>query len=197
MNFNLIGYLLFAFVTSVTPGPNNLMLFSYGRTYGIRESRGLMLGIFLGFYAMLCLSGYGIAKIITGSPAAEIVLKIAGSLWMLYLAFLLTDISLDGEKREGRKIGFRYAFAQQFVNSKAWVMAVSGASAFMPKFSNIHANVFLFASIFAVVGIPCMVIWLKLGDLIAKLIKSDKANRIVGYSLFSLMLVTIATIWIK
>ena len=196
MKFNLIGYLIFAFVTSVTPGPNNLMLFSYGKTYGIYESRKLMLGIFLGFFTMLCLSGYGIAKIITSHPIAEMVLKIVGSMWMLYLAFLLSKISMEDGKSEERKLGFGYAFTQQFMNSKAWIMAISGAGAFMPQYRNIHLNVVLFASIFAAVGIPCMFLWLKMGDVIAKIIRSEKANRILGYTLFGLMLVTIATIWI-
>jgi threonine/homoserine/homoserine lactone efflux protein len=156
-----------------------------------------MFGIFLGFFMMLCLAGYGIAKIITSSHTAEFVLKIVGSLWMLYLAFLLSKLSTDIDTNEKLEIGFGYAFAQQFVNSKAWIMAISGASAFMPQFSSIHINVFLFASIFALVGIPCMFVWLKMGDVIAKIITSEKANRILGYTMVSLMLVTIATIWMK
>ena len=197
MNFNLFGYLIFASVTSITPGPNNLMLFSYGKTYGIYESRKVMLGIFLGFFIMLCLSGYGIAKIITSSHTGELILKVFGSLWMLYLAFVLSKLSTETETKDKPKIGFGQAFFQQFVNSKAWIMAISGASAFMPQFSSIHVNVLLFSSIFALVGIPSMFIWLKMGDAIAKIIRSDKANRILGHTMFLLMLVTIATIWIK
>jgi threonine/homoserine/homoserine lactone efflux protein len=197
MNFNLFGYLLFASVTSITPGPNNLMLFSYGKTYGIYESRKLMFGIFLGFFIMLCLSGYGIAKIITSSYAGELILKIAGSLWMFYLAFILSKLNTEINKSERRKIGFCQAFAQQFVNSKAWVMAITGASAFMPQYKNIHVNVFLYAITFGLVGIPSMFVWLKMGDVIAKIIKSEKANRMLGYIIFTLMLVSIATIWIK
>ena len=197
MNFNLTGYLIFAFVTSITPGPNNLLLFSYGKTYGIIESRKLMFGISLGFFCMMIMSGYGIAKIITSSHSAELALKIVGSLWMFYLAVMLSKLGTEMESSKKPKIGFVHAFTQQFVNSKAWIMAISGASAFMPQFKNIHVNVFLFASIFAVVGIPSMFVWLKMGDVISKIIKSERANRIVGYTMFSLMLVTIATIWIK
>jgi len=172
------------------------MLFSYGKTYGIYESRKLMGGIFLGFFIMLCLSGYGIAKIITSNPNGELVLKIAGSLWMFYLAFVLSKLTTEINKNDKPKIGFGQAFAQQFVNSKAWVMAITGASAFMPQFGNIHVNVFLFAITFGIVGIPSMLIWMKMGDVIANIITSEKANRIVGYTMFTLMLVSIATIWI-
>ena len=116
---------------------------------------------------------------------------------MLYLAFVLSKLSTETETKDKPKIGFGQAFFQQFVNSKAWIMAISGASAFMPQFSSIHVNVLLFSSIFALVGIPSMFIWLKMGDAIAKIIRSDKANRILGHTMFLLMLVTIATIWIK
>jgi threonine/homoserine/homoserine lactone efflux protein len=195
MGFNLFGYLLFASVTSITPGPNNLMLFSYGKSYGIYESRKLMFGIFLGFFIMLCLSGYGIAKIITSSHTAELVLKIVGSLWMLYLAFVLSKLNAQVDISEKPKIGFGQAFFQQFVNSKAWVMAITGASAFMPQYNSIHLNVFLYAFTFGLVGIPSMFVWLKMGDVIAKIIKSEKANRVLSYTIFTLMLVSIATIW--
>jgi threonine/homoserine/homoserine lactone efflux protein len=197
MNFNLFGYLIFASVTSITPGPNNLMLFSYGKAYGFNDSRNVMLGIFLGFFLILYLSGYGIAKIITSSHTGELILKIAGSLWMFYLAFVLSKLSMEIKTSNRPKIGFNQAFAQQFVNTKAWVMAITGASAFMPQYRNIHLNVFLYAITFGLVGIPSMLIWLKMGDVIAKIIKSEKANRILGYTMFTLMLVSIATIWIK
>lgn len=172
------------------------MLFSYGKTYGITESRKLMGGIFLGFFIMLCLSGYGIAKIITSNPSGELVLKIAGSLWMLYLAFVLSKLTAEIDKNDKPKIGFGQAFAQQFVNSKAWAMAITGAGAFMPQFGNIHVNVFLFAITFGIIGIPSMFLWLKMGDVLANIMTSEKANRRGGYTLFALMLVSIATIWI-
>jgi threonine/homoserine/homoserine lactone efflux protein len=197
MGFNLIGYLIFASVTSITPGPNNLMLFSCGRAYGIYESRKIMFGIFLGFFCMLCLSGYGMAKIITSSHLAESVLKIIGSLWMFYLAFILSKLSTEIELQEKPKIGFAQAFFQQFVNSKAWIMAITGAGAFMPQYHSIHLNVFIYAIIFGLVGIPSMLVWLKMGDVISRIIKSEKSNRILGYTMFSLMMISIGTIWIQ
>jgi len=182
---------------SITPGPNNLMLFSYGKAYGFNDSRNVMLGIFLGFFLMLCLAGYGIANIITNSPTAGFVLKIVGSFWMLYLAFILRKLSVEVELDKKTAIRFDQAFFMQFVNLKAWVMAISGASAFLPQSKNIHLNVFVFAISFGLVGIPCMFIWLKMGDVIAKIIKSEKASRMLGYMMFSLMIVSIVTIWIK
>jgi threonine/homoserine/homoserine lactone efflux protein len=195
MSFNIFGYLLYASLMSITPGPNNLMLLSYGKAYGFSDSRNVLLGIFLGFFLMLCSAGYGIAKIITSSPTAGLVLKIVGSLWMLYLAFVLRKLSIEAEPDKKAAIGFGQAFFMQFVNLKAWVMAISGASAFLPQSDNIHLNVFIYAISFGLVGFPCMLIWLKMGDVIAKIIKSEKASQMLGYTMFSLMIVSIATIW--
>jgi threonine/homoserine/homoserine lactone efflux protein len=130
------------------------------------------------------------------SPAAGLVLKVVGSLWMLYLAFILRKLSIEVEPGKKVAIGFGQAFSMQFVNLKAWIMAISGASAFLPQSNNIHLNVFVYAISFGLVGIPSMIIWLKMGDIIAKIIKSENANRILGYTMFSLMIVSIVTIWI-
>ncbi len=156
-----------------------------------------MMGIGSGFFTMLCLAGYGVAKLIASSETLGFILKIAGSLWMFYLAFVLSKMNTEITPGENKRIAFGQAFLQQFVNPKAWVMAISGAGAFMPNSNNIHLNVFIFAAFFAVVGIPSMIIWLKMGDLIAKILKSERANRILGYTMFSLMIVSIATIWMN
>jgi threonine/homoserine/homoserine lactone efflux protein len=197
MSFNLFGYLIYASLMSITPGPNNLMLLSYGKAYGFTDSKDVILGIFLGFFLMLCMAGYGIANIITRNPTAGLVLKIVGSLWMLYLALLLRKLSVEVEPGEQAAIGFGQAFFMQFVNLKAWIMAISGASAFLPQSNNIHLNVFVFAISFGLVGFPCMILWLKMGDVIAKMITSEKASQILGYTMFSLMIISIITIWIQ
>jgi threonine/homoserine/homoserine lactone efflux protein len=197
MSFNLFGYLIYASLMSITPGPNNLMLLSYGKAYGFTDSKNVILGIFLGFFLMLCMAGYGIANIITRNPTAGLVLKIVGSLWMLYLAFLLRKLSVEVKPGEQAAIGFGQAFFMQFVNLKAWIMAISGASAFLPQSNNIHLNVFIFAISFGLVGFPCMILWLKMGDVIATMITSEKASQILGYTMFSLMIISIVTIWIQ
>ena len=72
----------------------------------------------------------------------------------------------------------------------------SGASAFLPEFGNIHINVFAFAFTFAGIGIPCMFTWVTFGGFISKWLKSEKTNRIVGYLIFALMLVSVVMVWL-
>lgn len=197
MPFNFLGYFLFTFAGSVTPGPNNLMLFSYGRSNNIRQAVSLMAGIQAGFFTLLYLSGYGIAQLIMANHTIEIVLKILSSLWLIYLGFILRKIHVDPNSTIVRKIGFKEAYMMQFINPKAWVMAIAGASAFMPSFSSIHLNVFVFAIAFCSIGVPCMLIWLNMSKLIEKILKSERANRNLGYAVFAMMVISAATIWIK
>ena len=79
VQFDLLGYLFFAFVTSITPGPNNYLLLANGRTYGLTSSIRLMFGIFLGFTAMLLLTGYGIGQLLLVNRTIEFVFKIISS----------------------------------------------------------------------------------------------------------------------
>lgn len=196
IDFNITGYLIFAFVTSITPGPNNYLLFSYGKTYGFKDSGKLMLGIFLGFSVLLYVAGYGIAGIITSNQTIGLVLKIISSVWLLYLAFVLSKLSSTIKVEMHAKIGFFQGFFMQFVNPKAWIMAISGAGAFLPHLNNIHTSVFVFTITFGIVGVPCMITWISFGDLISKWLKSELANKRLGYVLFVLMIASIVMIWV-
>jgi threonine/homoserine/homoserine lactone efflux protein len=197
VGFNIVGYFIFAFVTSITPGPNNYLLFAHGRAFGMNDSRKLMLGIFTGFFTMACIAGFGVAEIITQSQTFGLILKIVGSIWLFYLAFVLSKLTSDIKTEKPVKLTFIQAYLMQFINPKAWIMAISGAGAFMPHLGIIPLNVFVLAISFNIIGVPCMFVWIKFGDLISKLIKSEKANRILGYTLFGLMMISIAMIWFE
>lgn len=196
IGFDLTGYLIFALVTSITPGPNNYLLFSYGKTFGFKDSGKLMLGIALGFVTMLFMSGYGLAELIAHNATIGLILKIVSSVWLLYLAWALSNLNSDITAEAKPKVGFTQAYLLQFANPKAWIMALTGASAFLPHFSNIHLNVFVFAISFGLVGVPCMLLWISFGDLISKILKSEKANRLIGYSLFLMMVSIVVMIWV-
>ncbi len=188
--------MIFAFVTLITPGPNNYLLFSHVKNYGFKYSSGLMFGIFLGFLVLLFASGYGIAGIITKNPAISLVLKIISSGWLFYLALVLSKLNSNDSVASKSKIGFYHGFFMQFVNPKAWIIAISGASAFLPHLDNIHLSVFVFGITFGLVGIPCMISWISFGDLISRWLESEKVNRIIGITIFFLMIISIVMIWL-
>lgn len=194
--FDFFGYILFALITSITPGPNNYLLFSHGRNYGFKDSGKLVIGIFLGFFFLLLIAGYGVAELITKIAGLELILKIISSIWLLYMAISVSKITTISSINTKNIVGFYQSFLLQFVNPKAWIMAIGGASAFMPGFANEHISIFVFALLFSTIGIPCMVLWIMFGDLISKWFKSEKSNRIIAFALFVLMIISIITIWL-
>ena len=159
-----LALLVYAFVTSVTPGPNNLMLLASGVNFGFVPTIPHMLGISGGFLALLLAVGFGLGAVLTAFPSLHLVLKIAGGLYLLYLAWRIAmsrSLAKDGETK-GRPMTFLEAAAFQWVNPKAWVMAVSG----MAIYTNAEApflSVVLISVAFAAVNLPSVSTWAGFG----------------------------------
>ena len=121
-----LALLVYAFVTSITPGPNNLMLLASGVNFGFVRTIPHMLGIGGGFLVLLLAVGFGLGAVLTAFPSLHLALKIAGGAYLLYLAWRIAmsrSMAKDGETK-GRPMTFLEAAAFQWVNPKAWVMAV-------------------------------------------------------------------------
>lgn len=192
---NLLGYSLFAFSGSITPGPNNILLFASGKAKGIKGTLAIMAGIFTGFSIILIATGYGIANILEENELIGQILKIIATLFFLYIAIQIRHIAIK-DSDSPLKVNYWQAVLMQFVNIKAWMMALGGAASFMPTYDNIHLNVFLFWLVYVIVGTCCMFIWAGLGEYISKFLNNERRNRMAGNILALLMLASIAMIWI-
>ena len=156
----------FAFVTSITPGPNNFMLMASGVNFGFRRTIPHMAGIGIGFLSLLLGVGFGLGAALAAFPALHLGLKIGGGLYLLYLAWRIAMARSMGEGRGGaaepRPMSFLEAAAFQWVNPKAWVMAVTA----MALYTNPQApflSVVLVAVAFAIVNVPCVSVWAGFG----------------------------------
>ncbi len=195
-HFNFVGYFFFAFITAITPGPNNYMLLAQGKAFGFRSSLGMTAGVISGFFIILLISGYGIGALLISIPIFVLILKILASIWLVSLGWAIRNLTVHGSS-SSKYIGFIPAFFLQFVNPKAWIMGVNSAAVFLPHFSNMHLSVFLYACFFIAIGIPCALSWVLLGDKITVLLKSKEIQKIVGNILFLLMIITVISIWMK
>ncbi len=155
----------FAFVTSITPGPNNLMLLASGVNFGFARTIPHMLGIGFGFLSLLLGVGFGLGAALTAFPSLHAALKIAGGAYLLYLAWRIAMSRSMGKVGEGagaRPMAFFEAAAFQWVNPKAWVMAVTA----MAVYTNPEApflSVALVAVAFAAVNLPSVSTWAGFG----------------------------------
>lgn len=152
----------FALVTSITPGPNNLMLMASGVHFGLRRTLPHMLGIALGLAVMIALVGLGAARAMASVPFHDIGLR-AGCLgfilWMTW-KILRTD-SPDGTPAHAVPMTCLQAAGFQWVNPKAWAMTLTAIAAFAPDRSLMAVGTV--ALVFGMVCLPSIFVWAALG----------------------------------
>jgi threonine/homoserine/homoserine lactone efflux protein len=160
----LLALVLFAFATSITPGPNNMMLFASGVNFGFRRTVPHMLGIGAGFLSLLIGVGMGLGAVLHAYPPAFIALKVAGGLYLLWIAWKIGSSRSMGEgEAKARPMTFLGAAAFQWVNPKAWVMAVT-AMAVYPNPEQYALTVAIVALVFAAVNVPSVSTWAGFGS---------------------------------
>jgi threonine/homoserine/homoserine lactone efflux protein len=159
-----LALLVYAFVTSITPGPNNLMLLASGVNFGIARTIPHMLGISIGFLVLLLAVGFGLGAVLTAFPALHNALKIAGAAYLLYLAWKIAmSRSLGGKSEtDARPMRFIDAAAFQWVNPKAWVMAITAMAVYTNP-DHPFISVALISIAFAVVNLPSVSVWAGFG----------------------------------
>jgi threonine/homoserine/homoserine lactone efflux protein len=171
-----LAFVVFAAVTSITPGPNNVMLTATGANAGIVRGVPHVLGVTLGFALMLFLVAAGVGQALLGSPRGMAALKILGVAVLLWLAWKIATAGRTGAAAGKRPIGFLAAAAFQWVNPKAWLICASAVSGFLDMDgSGALVQATLFALIFIVVGTPCMFVWLGFGAAMQRLLTTERA----------------------
>jgi threonine/homoserine/homoserine lactone efflux protein len=185
----LIGLVLFALVSSLTPGPNNLMLMASGANFGFRRTIPHMLGVAIGFTVMVLLVGIGLVQVFNTFPISYQILKVVSAAYLLYLAWKIgTAAPAAGETDSvGAPFTFIQAASFQWVNPKAWTMALTAVSVYSPS-QNVVAMAFV-AAVFGVVNLPCVSLWTTLGQQLQRFLVSPTKLRIFNITM-ALLLVT-------
>lgn len=156
---------VFAFVSSITPGPNNLMLMTSGTNFGFRRTVPHLMGVALGFVLMIVLVGLGLAELFVRYPVAHEILKWVSIAYLLFLAWKVATARPPGEASaaaEGRPLTFLQAALFQWVNPKAWTMALTGVTVYMPPVDP-WIGLLLVAALFGAVNLPCVGLWAAMG----------------------------------
>ena len=159
-----LALLVYAFVTSVTPGPNNFMLLASGVNFGFVRTVPHMLGIGIGFLILLLAVGFGLGAVLTAFPMLHTGLKIAGGVYLLYLAWKIAmsrSIASKG-KAQANPMRFVDAAAFQWVNPKAWVMAITAMAVYTNP-DHPFLSVVLISMAFAIVNLPSVSVWAGFG----------------------------------
>jgi threonine/homoserine/homoserine lactone efflux protein len=195
MPIDLLPLAGFAFVSSITPGPNNTLLMLSGAHWGFRKSLPLVLGIFLGFSFMLFLVGTGLGNAFRAWPLLHLVLKGVSVVYLLWLAWKLARAgSPDGSgPGEARPLSFLAAASMQWINPKAWFMAVTAMSVYVPV--NAPPSVPLFVTAwFMLAGFPCCLAWFFFGTALKRFLTNPLRVKAFNFLMALLLLASIALI---
>ncbi|MBP7651491.1 MAG: LysE family translocator [Phenylobacterium sp.] len=159
----LLALALFAFVNSITPGPNNTMLMASGANFGFRATVPHLSGVAIGFGVMVMAVGLGLGGLFIAFPWLHDILAVAGGVYMIWLAWrIATSKGPAGAQAGGQPQTFWQAAAFQWVNPKAWAMAVGAITTYAPA-EHYSLNVLLVALVFMAVNAPSVTIWTAFG----------------------------------
>lgn len=162
----LLALTAFAFVSSITPGPNNMMLLASGVNFGFRRTIPHMLGISVGFTSLLAGTGAGLGALLTAFPAAHTALKFTGAAYLIWLAWKIgTARSLGNGDASAKPFTLLQASAFQWVNVKAWVMAVTAVAVYTSP-QQPFLSTAIVVVVFAAVNLPCISSWAAFGQVL-------------------------------
>ncbi len=192
----IVAFASFAFVASVTPGPNNVLLTATGSRVGFRRGLPTLLGITTGFAVMIFVLTMGLGSLVLDNPGVLLVLRVAGVLMLVWLSYQIAfaPVNVGSGQHPAKALGFPGAALFQWVNPKAWMVVGSAISAYMIPDHSALRQATTFAAVFFVAGVVGCIPWLAFGSLLQRLLKTERTARLFNYSMGLLLLATIVLI---
>ncbi|WP_439148584.1 LysE family translocator [Sulfitobacter sp.] len=181
---------LFSLITSLTPGPNNLMLMASGANFGFMRTLPHMLGITFGFMSLLLLVGLGLIKVFDAFPIIYTVLKVVSLIYLLFLAYkIATAAPVATATATGNPMSFLQAAGFQWVNPKAWAFGLSIITIYVPVSG--FAPLMLTAVVVAVMAVPSVVIWTIMGGQMSRFLTSTVRLRLFNGTMALLLVASL------
>ena len=191
ISFSLLSALVtYYFIMFVTPGPNNAMLTASGMKFGFLKTLPHLIGIPSGHILQISLVSFGLGNLFLKFPQVQFYMKILCFFYLIYLSWTIIGSFSDIKKESGRPLKFYEAAAFQFINPKAWTIAITVVSAFFPAEENfILATIFLTLTA-AIVCFPSICLWALFGNSLRIFIKNEKIKKNIEYILALLLIIT-------
>ena len=195
MHPEILSLSLFMFVTSCSPGPNNVVASHSGFNHGIKRSIPLMLGVIFGFTTMLAIVNFGLINIFNIYPIIQKILIGTGTIFLIYLAYKISFSKSSDKKKDLKPVSFTETFLYQFLNPKGVIVAVIAVSTYTESginFMNYSLWMLGVAFLFAIISI---IFWTFLGKFMRKFATNDKFIKWFNYVMSTLLLSCIATFY--
>lgn len=186
-----------AFVASITPGPNNVMLLASGMNHGVRGTLRHMAGVSLGFALLIFLVAVGLGTLFERYGALETLLSILGAAYLLFLAWkIFTTTAVRASEGSAAPLTFLQAAAFQWVNPKAWVMTTTATSTLLDTTASVVGGAAALTAGFWLVNLPCIAVWMFSGAYAQRWIDDERRiiviNRTLGVILAGTVVLLLA-----
>lgn len=185
---DLLPLMSYCFVMSSTPGPNNVMLASSGAQFGFRRALPQLFGQGTGVAVQTYATCLGLGGLFVAYPVLHQVLRVAGALYLVFLAWKLCGSTL-GQARESKPLSFMQAVLFQAVNPKSWVKSITLATVFMPEGLSVPVGSLLVTVIGLLIGFPSSSMWALFGVAIRRLLTDPRKQRFFNLSMGAVLLV--------
>ena len=196
MHPEIISICLFWFVTAFTPGPNNIVASYSGFNFGIKKTIPHILGVTLGFTALIVSLIVGLINIFKIYPIIQEILKYLGTLFLLYLAFKISFSNSDNNSNSKNPVKFIETFLFQFLNPKGVIVGIIVVSTYVhldENYINYSLQVIILALLFSVTSITS---WTFVGKFLRKFATNEKFIKYFNYAMSVLLLLSILTFYL-
>ena len=198
IDFQLFSALVtYYFIMFATPGPNNAMLTASGIKFGFKKTLPHLFGIPFGHVIQITLVCFGLGALFQKFPSIQFYLKWLCFFYLLYLGWKILGSLSDSNKESGRPLKFYEAALFQFINPKAWVVAITAATAFFPNEESFIVATSFVAITAPFVCFPSICIWVIFGNSLRIFIKNTKTKKITEYILAVLLVLTAIAVLLK
>ncbi len=193
---SLLPLILFALVSTITPGGATTLATASGAHFGFRRSIPVMGGFAFGLGSMACAAAVGLGGVLTALPMLQIAMKALGSLYLIWLA---VRIGGSGQPREAgqmaRPTGFLAGVWMLWHNPKGWAMTMGAAASFAALANNPLTLAMLLGMTFCVMAALSLTLWCALGQLFARLLNAPWQWRALNISMACLLVLSIIPMW--
>lgn len=193
-----LSMLGFLWVAAITPGPNNMLLTASGANFGFLRSLWLLIGIMIGMQVMLLMVAFGVGGLILLYPSLHLVLKIGGSLYLLWLAWKIGTAEyekLETNDAPAAPMPFWQGGLLQLINPKAWLMALGAVASFSLAGEAYRSSVVAISIGMALVNLVSGIIWLGFGTMIGRVLRSRRAWTLFNVAMGLLTAACVLLIW--
>ena len=196
MHPEIISLCLFMFVTSCSPGPNNIVASYSGFNFGVLKTIPHMCGVIFGFTTLVTIMNFGLVNVFQKYPIIQEILKYTGTLFLIYLAYKISFSKTSSDTEKKNPVKFIETFFFQFINPKSVIVSVIIVSTYVDR-----GNDFLFYS-FWVIGIAFLFaiisinFWTLVGKFLRRFATNEKFIKRFNYVMSLLLLACIATFYL-